>query len=203
LHRDFDLVLVNATQPFGFGHVHPRGLLRESLRGLRRADAILLTHTDRLSAVALRELEQTIRAIAPGIGMFRSSHQLAGLRRAETPSAQPPDADITALAGKQVIVLCGLGDPASFELQIAQRCGQIVRSIRLGDHRSPTEQQVAELRGMTALQADAIVTTEKDWQNMNSAGFPTAIPVWRVDMRISFASDDEQTLLSEIQARLK
>ena len=39
LARDFDLVLIDAAQPFGYGHVHPRGLLREPLAGLRRADA--------------------------------------------------------------------------------------------------------------------------------------------------------------------
>jgi tetraacyldisaccharide 4'-kinase len=203
LHRDFDLVLVNAAQPFGFGHVHPRGLLRESIRGLRRATAVLLTRVDGISADALADIEQTIQAIAPGVAMFRCSHQLAGLRRADTPADQPMDTDITELAGKRVIVLCGLGDPASFEQQIRQTCGRIVRSIRMGDHRSPTEQQMAELRSTTGLQADAIVTTEKDWQNIDGVGFPKAVPVWRVDMRIRFAGEDEQKLLSEIQTRLK
>jgi len=202
LHRDFDLVLVNAAQPFGFGHVHPRGLLRESLRGLRRATVVLLTRVDGVSADALQDIEQKIQAVAPGVAMFRCSHQLAGLRRADTPADQPMDADITELAGKRVIVLCGLGDPASFEQQIRQNCGQIVRSIRTGDHRPPTEQQMAELRSITNAQGDAIVTTEKDWQNIESANFPTAIPVWRVDMQIQFAGDDGQKLLSAIETRL-
>jgi tetraacyldisaccharide 4'-kinase len=203
LDRDFDMVLVNATQPFGFGHVHPRGLLRESIRGLRRASAVLLTRVDGVSADVVAEIERTIQAIAPGVPVFHCSHQLAGLRRADAPADQPPDADISELAGKRVIVLCGLGDPASFEQQLRLRCGQIVRSIRIGDHRSPTEQQMAELRSTTGLQADAIVTTEKDWQNIDGASFPKAVPVWRVDMRIRFAGDDEQELLSEIQTRLK
>src|ERR1700722_16404745 len=43
--RDFDLVLINATEPFGFGHVLPRGLLREPMAGLRRADALLITRS--------------------------------------------------------------------------------------------------------------------------------------------------------------
>jgi tetraacyldisaccharide-1-P 4'-kinase len=135
--------------------------------------------------------------------MFRCSHQFAGLRRADTSADQPTDADITELAGKRIIILCGLGDPASFERQIAQTCGQIVRSIRMGDHRSPTEQQMAEVRNMIPSQADAIVTTEKDWQNIDAARFPTSISVWRVDMRIQFAGDDEQTLIGEIKTRLK
>ena len=34
IHRDLEIVLIDALQPFGFGHVLPRGLLREPLRGL-------------------------------------------------------------------------------------------------------------------------------------------------------------------------
>ena len=36
--RDLDIVLLDALEPFGFGHVFPRGTLREPVEGLRRAD---------------------------------------------------------------------------------------------------------------------------------------------------------------------
>src|SRR5690606_6118545 len=35
LARDLDIVLLDALQPFGYGHLLPRGLLREPLKGLR------------------------------------------------------------------------------------------------------------------------------------------------------------------------
>ena len=38
LRRDLDIVLIDATCPFGFGHVLPRGLLREPLCGPAAAD---------------------------------------------------------------------------------------------------------------------------------------------------------------------
>src|SRR5207244_1105540 len=37
LGRDLDLVLVDATLPWGYGYVFPRGLLREPASSLRRA----------------------------------------------------------------------------------------------------------------------------------------------------------------------
>ena len=49
--RDFDLVLVDCLNPWGFGHLFPRGLLRESLRSLQRASCVLLTRSGRLSCV--------------------------------------------------------------------------------------------------------------------------------------------------------
>ncbi len=41
--RDLDIVLLDATEPFGFGHVFPRGTLREPIEGLRRAGVVVLS----------------------------------------------------------------------------------------------------------------------------------------------------------------
>src|SRR5262249_10280904 len=49
LARDLDLVLIDATNPWGHGYLFPRGLLREPVSGLRRADAVILTRCDQAS----------------------------------------------------------------------------------------------------------------------------------------------------------
>lgn len=43
LHRDIDLVLLDASKPFGNGHLFPRGMLREPISALSRADAVIMT----------------------------------------------------------------------------------------------------------------------------------------------------------------
>ena len=48
--RDLDIVLLDALEPFGFGHVFPRGTLREPVEGLRRADVVVLSRADLLDA---------------------------------------------------------------------------------------------------------------------------------------------------------
>src|SRR5439155_4635434 len=50
LARDLDVVLIDATEPWGYGYLLPRGLLRESPRGLKRAGAVLLTRCDQVGA---------------------------------------------------------------------------------------------------------------------------------------------------------
>ena len=63
LHRDLDIVLIDALQPWGYGHVLPRGLLREPLAGLKRADLIVLTRADQVAPEQLRVLlDQLARA---------------------------------------------------------------------------------------------------------------------------------------------
>ncbi|HQY89929.1 MAG TPA: tetraacyldisaccharide 4'-kinase, partial [Tepidisphaeraceae bacterium] len=53
LARDFDLVLIDATNPFGFDHVLPRGLLREPVDGLKRAHAVLITRAAQVDSATL------------------------------------------------------------------------------------------------------------------------------------------------------
>ena len=48
LARDLDIVLLDASAPFGFEHVFPRGMLREPVEDLRRADVVCLTRADPL-----------------------------------------------------------------------------------------------------------------------------------------------------------
>ena len=46
LARDLDLVMLDALDPFGLGRLFPRGLLREPVRSLRRASAVILSRAD-------------------------------------------------------------------------------------------------------------------------------------------------------------
>jgi tetraacyldisaccharide 4'-kinase len=202
LHRDFNLVLINAAEPFGFGHVHPRGLLREPLSGLRRADAILLTRSDAASPQTLQEIERTIATHARGTPLFHSNHKLTGIRYSTTSADQPPDAGIGILQGKRVVILCGLGDPQRFNDQITRAGATAVRSFWLGDHRTPSDAAIAELRSLDPKDADAIVTTEKDWQNLAKLNLQTLVPIWRVDMRIGFIGEDEANLLARIKQNM-
>src|SRR5262249_14997671 len=52
LHRDVDLVCLDARLPFGNGRCLPAGELRERPDGLRRADAVILTRADGLDPAA-------------------------------------------------------------------------------------------------------------------------------------------------------
>src|SRR5206468_4601444 len=88
LARDLDLVLLDATQPWGFGYVLPRGLLRESPRGLRRAGTVLLTRCDQADAAALARLREQAARLAPEAPVIETSHRPTGWIDAEH-RAQP------------------------------------------------------------------------------------------------------------------
>src|SRR5262249_22004619 len=66
LARDLDPVLIDAPDPWGGGHLPPRGLLREPPSSLRRADAVVLTRCDQAAPEALADLCRRVARLAPG-----------------------------------------------------------------------------------------------------------------------------------------
>ena len=67
LARFGDIVLIDATCPFGYGHMLPRGLLREAAWGIRRADVIVITRCDQVDEAALTRLMDRLKRLAPAV----------------------------------------------------------------------------------------------------------------------------------------
>ncbi len=110
LYRDLDIVVVDATCPFGFDHTLPRGLLRESVRSLSRADLVIITRCDAVSPEAIEQIETKLRSTQPELSIFRSCHRPSGLR--EHPATTHA---VETLAGQRVAVISAIGNPDAFE----------------------------------------------------------------------------------------
>ena len=176
--RQFDLVLIDATNPFGFGHVLPRGLLREPISGVRRADAILITRCNDSTTT----LETQLRRHNPRAPIYHSSHQIR---------------DVDQLNGRRVYVFCGIGNPQSFMQQFDP-----VEVATFPDHHAYTNRDMELInQAAAAFGADIMVTTEKDWVKVRS--LPAAregLPIWRAKLEIQFQGDEGQQLLNQVLA---
>lgn len=124
IHRDLNIVLVDATNPFGFDHLLPRGLLRESASGLRRADCVLVTRADSQSQEARRNLQTTISAIAPSLS--ESIRHLSFLPTDLLGSDGVREA-IEFVRAKPVQVATAIGNPDAFVSTCRDTLGAIVR----------------------------------------------------------------------------
>ena len=203
LARDFDLVLVNAAEPFGFGRVLPRGLLREPLAGLGRADAFLLTRRDTVSDAARAEIRDTLRQHNPTAPVFESVHAHTGFRVPGLGSASLP---VGALTGHRWFSFCGIGDPKSFVRQLESLGGTPTGSRAFADHHPYNDADVRALRAEAAAAgADVLVTTEKDWAKLAALASvrETGVPIWRVDVEVRFTGDHESRLLAEIERAIR
>jgi tetraacyldisaccharide 4'-kinase len=187
--RNFDLVLINAGNPFGFDHILPRGLLREPLEGLGRASAILVTHASEVEPGELARIEAVVRGHNPAAGIFHADHQIGSFWDAEGRAVDP--------AGKKFFAFCGVGSPGSFFSGLVQRLGEPVGRKAFPDHHSFDAADLADLQ--TAAQragAEYLITTQKDWAKISH--HRGAVPILRAELAIKFHGDHETQLFNSI-----
>jgi tetraacyldisaccharide 4'-kinase len=156
--RDLDIVLLDALEPFGFEHVFPRGTLRESLTGLKRADAILLSRADMLEASEREKIRLRVAKIAPKAAWAEIRHAPLELL-ASTGMIQTLD----SLSGKKIAAFCGLGNPAGFRHTL-ETCGYTIAGFRdFPDHHRYSREDIESLATwVQELGVDAVVCTHKD-----------------------------------------
>jgi tetraacyldisaccharide 4'-kinase len=205
LRREFDLVLINAADPFGYEHVHPRGLLREPMRELRRADAFLLTRSDQVADLRRHDIERRLRQQNRHAPIYHANHAHTGLRSPECPAADDPDCTLEELVERAFFAFCGIGNPASFQRQLEELGGEFVGHHWFPDHYDYTEQDIEQVKQMARdAGAELIVTTEKDWVKI--AGFAAARetepPIWRAELEIEFWGDEGEKLLQQILEKI-
>ena len=157
LHRDLDIVLVNARDPFGGRRLLPLGDLREPPCALRRAGMVVITHADRVTAVELKRLREDIEQIHPGVTVIESAHKADHLLDVKTEAKLP----LARLKNHAVVALSGIGDPLSFEAQLEGLGVKIAQSWRYPDHHPYTCRELSsidDLRGGFPL-----IMTHKDF----------------------------------------
>ena len=157
LHRDLDVVLINARDPFGGRRLLPLGDLREPLSALKRAGLVVITHADRVTAVELSRLREDIDALHPGVPIVESAHKADHVLDVKTEEKHP----LARLKDKAVVALSGIGDPLSFETQLETLGASVAQSWRYPDHHAYTSRElksIEDLRGGLPL-----VTTHKDF----------------------------------------
>jgi len=142
LFRDADVVLVDATDPFGGGYCPPAGRLREPLSALERASLVVITRADLVERASLGETMRVVR-----------SHTAAPV---VTSAFRPSCA--TPLAGLEATVACGIGNPHAFALML-ERMGLVIAERRFfRDHHAFTRADAEALAGA----GRPVVVTEKD-----------------------------------------
>jgi len=181
LSPDADIVLVDATDPFGDGMVLPAGRLREPLSALRRADIVVITRSVQAPSPAI---EAIIRRYTSS-PIFYASTRLESVLRVPRLDVALPQPDWQKA---RFLAFCGIGNAAAFFEDLRNWGFQAVEQRSFADHHVYTAREAAELE-LTAAScgADALLCTEKDVWNLRNVQF-AALPAYCC--RISFAMTD-------------
>ena len=161
LKGSLNLLLVDKTNPFGNGHLLPRGILREPIEHLRRAHYVFLTKSDGRRDP---ELERVIASHNPAADVIECAHRPRHLRRFGLPEEAPGGREpLGFLQGRRVFAFSGIATPESFEKFLRDLGAVLAGRERFLDHYRFGEEDLAQLFAQAAREgAECLVTTEKD-----------------------------------------
>lgn len=158
LYRDVNLLLVDATDVEGLAALVPAGRLREPLQAAARATAIVVTRADVPVQVTevYHRLQATLGTMSDPIQVVFRPESLVSV---VTGASQA----LSWSKGKTALLCSGVGHAGSFH-SLVERIGiKILDEVVYVDHHAYTSQDVEQLRAKaTELQAELVVTTEKD-----------------------------------------
>lgn len=180
--RDLNIVLVDATEPFGYGFLLPRGLLRESLRSLRRADVVLVTRCNLVSSQRLAEIRSKVQRYAPTAAWVETEHQPVRLRAIDGSVRS-----LEELNNSAVVAFCGIGNPTGFFETLQQLNSHLVATRAFPDHHPfPMEsiQAIRQTMKDCATRPTMMVCTGKDIAKIGVTELDS-VPVFALDIELS------------------
>jgi tetraacyldisaccharide 4'-kinase len=189
IHRDRDLLCMDARAPLDDGQLLPSGLLREPASGLRRADAVVLTRAEALSAAELAaRRDELCRHAGRELPVFAATHAPRDLRAVPGHEVVP----LERLRGCRVGLLSAIARPASFESTVEALGAEIAWHERCRDHHRFTEAELAAVEARVRGDGVTLVVTEKDAPKLSAA--VGAHWVLRIDLAFLGAVPDAELL---------
>lgn len=194
LARDLDVVLIDATEPWGLGYLLPRGLLREPKSALKRAGVIIITRSDQVDSNQLIALQQEIarRTTTPIAHACHAPQSLCNLDQTES---------LVSLQGRKVAAFCGIGNPAGFWRTLTDLGCTLIEHRDLPDHFAYPREAVVELQEWARKLPDDcwLITTQKDWVKLrvNELG---GKPLWAlpIALEITHGQAELQSALLQV-----
>jgi tetraacyldisaccharide 4'-kinase len=192
LARDLDIVLIDATNPWGYGYLLPRGLLRESMRGLKRARVVMLTRCDQVESSELQRIRERVAQLAPHSTVVETVHRPAGLVNGER------ETGLERLKGKSVLGFCGLGNPEAFRRTLVGLGANLCDFRTYPDHHPYSRDDVEELRRWARGQPDnaMVLTTQKDLVKLRLPEL-AGRPLWALRIHLESMNESGMNALEE------
>jgi tetraacyldisaccharide 4'-kinase len=175
LHRDLDLVLLDAAAPFGNGYLLPRGPLREPLSALAAAHSLILTrfepsrHQAQLAA---------IRAAFPDKPVLTAAISPVSVTVYPGGGANSP----AALGHRALMAFAGLARPEVFSATLKELEVDLKGCRIFPDHHAYSPGELDRLAAAArSLGAEGLVTTGKDWARLGER-WDGELPLWVLEV---------------------
>ena len=198
IRRDLDIVVIDATNPWGSGYLLPRGRLREKRANLSRADLVVLTRCNQCGDVSRLLVEIKSLTSAP---VAKAEHLVRGVWRLDNRA----EAGVKTLNGASVYAFSAIANPGSFERTLTDAGASLAGVRRFPDHHFFSAEDLSEIENEAVFtRATFLVTTEKDTMRLPSAwALSRGIPLLAVGISLGISEGLEalEALLLGVFAR--
>lgn len=207
--RDLDIVLLDATNPFGNYKTLPRGILRESLSNLNRADLIVVSRSNLVENV--EELIKQIRKYNFKCPIFTCENRILNLVELKRFNAQKQTGENikkeidqakhgqlnSEVKNQKALAFCALGNPENFFEQLRRENFNLISTEAFPDHHFYTQKDIAKIEAAAkAAGAEILLTTAKDGVKLKNSSFETPCRV--VENKLFF--EDEKGFLKILES---
>jgi len=194
LHRDANILLMDASKPLGNERLLPAGQLREPLSEMGRADFLIFTRTETSPATqaAVEKFNE--------FPVFAAATRLIGFRKlGQGQDLLPPQ----GIGDGPFYAFCGIGNPQSFFVDLKNWGVALVGKSEFADHHRYDQRDASEIEAIaTRVGTRALITTEKDERNLAGVKFET-MPAYVavIELTMPRESDFLQALVEKLAAR--
>ncbi|HUV31603.1 MAG TPA: tetraacyldisaccharide 4'-kinase [Acidobacteriota bacterium] len=193
LFRDIDVVAYDASFKPGHLRLFPSGVLRESVRALRRADMIIMTRAKFAKDIA--KLRRRLGRVNPGAEVYHAGFV------PEVLVSGDKSLPVKYIEDKSVFLFAGVGNFSPLRKQVAALAGDLDYALELTDHQVYDEGLLRRIKAMAGDHgSDVILTTGKDWVKLGDFDFGREIYYLGVSVDLD---PGEEKLIQQIMQKIQ
>jgi len=198
LKRDIDLVLLDSNSPFGNLNLLPRGILREPVSVLLRADALIMTRSGRASETEMKKSLTGLKEFTRSKPVFKTSHAPYAyiVKKGkhipfESISTSSFLYDFNFLKDRRVFAFAGIARNDDFIHTVKSFKCDIADFLGFEDHHQYSKDDLEKILRLAEKEnVEFLITTEKDYARIaHRVKWPVDLLVAGVE--ISFGNDDK------------
>ena len=159
LKKDRNIILIDATNPFGGDEYLPKGRLRESVRSLKRADEIIITKSNYVK-------EDIISFIINKIKKYEKPVSVATFKEGYFYNLEKKNFPLNEIKDKKVMIFSSIANPKIFYNTVEKLKPNKIDEIKFVDHHFYSNEEIEEIC-TESKKYDYIITTEKDIVKIN------------------------------------
>jgi len=185
LYRDKNIILIDATNPFGSEMMLPKGRLREPLDGLKRADEFIITKSDLVEDKKIIGIKEKLEKYGKKIILaIHKPYCLYDLQRNQK--------SLYEIENKKVILFSGLANPENFEKTVKIYKPKEILRMDFNDHYDFKKEDIQEAeKKLENNNYDMIIITEKDLVKFPKIIKNENIYILRIEFEIMEESNDK------------